>query len=154
MPRVYCHPAREFRSWAQLSTQCRWQQLSQRSEPRQFSATWLPSRKGPPVHSKLSRECWAEGSGFPVTLVGSASLVTYPVLVEAEGSIRGLASRTPPRNGDSGLCISLGLLERPLLAKARRDLRQGAQKERCHDRRFHQGLRSAVRRQTNLRSLV
>ncbi len=33
------------------------------------------------------------------------------------------------RNGDSGLCISPGPLEGPLLAKARRDLRHGAQKK-------------------------
>ncbi len=45
-----------------------------------------------------------------------------------------LASRTPPQNGVSGLCISPGPLERPLLAKARLDLRHGAQKEGCHDR--------------------
>ncbi len=60
----------------------------------------------------------------------------------------------PPRNGDSGLCISPGLFEKPLLAKARRDLRHGAQKEGCHDRCFQQGLGSAVRRQTDLWSLV
>ncbi len=42
------------------------------------------------------------------TSVRSALHATYPVLAEAEGSIRGLASRTPPRNGDSGLCISPG----------------------------------------------
>ncbi len=79
--------------------------------------------------------------------------VTYLVLAEAEGSIRGLASRTPSRNGDSGLCISPSPMERPL-AKARRDHRHGAQKEGCHDRRFQQGLGSAVRRLTDLRSLV
>ncbi len=48
------------------------------------------------------------------------------------------------------LCISPGPLEKPLLAKARHDLRHGAQKEGCHDRRFQQ----VVRRQTDLRSLV
>ncbi len=48
------------------------------------------------------------------------------VLAESEGSIRGLVSRTPPRNGDSGLCISPGPLEGPLLAKARRDHRHSA----------------------------
>ncbi len=42
--------------------------------------------------------------------------------------------RTPLHNGDSGLCISPGPLERPLLDKARRDLRQSAQKEGCHNR--------------------
>ncbi len=80
-------PASEFHSWEQLSTQCRWQQISQRSEQRQFSATRLPSRKGPPVRSKLSRECWALWQRlrryfrwvYPVLLVW-----TYPVLAEAE----------------------------------------------------------------------
>ncbi len=38
---------------------CRCQQLSQQSEPWQFSATRPPSRKVPPIRSKLSRECWA-----------------------------------------------------------------------------------------------
>ncbi len=69
----------------------------------------------------------------PVLQFVSASHATYPVLTEAEGSIHGLESRTPPRNGDSGLCISPGPLEKPLLAKARRDLRHSAQKEGCHD---------------------
>ncbi len=36
--------------------------------------------------------------------------ITPPVLAEAEGSIRGLASWTPRRNSDSGLCISPGPL--------------------------------------------
>ncbi len=35
------------------------------------------------------------GSGFTGTSVGSASHATHPVLAETEGSIRGLASRTP-----------------------------------------------------------
>ncbi len=91
------------------------------------------------------------GSGFAGTSVGFASHATHSVLVEAEGSIPGLALRTPPRNSDSGLCISPGPLEGPDLAKARRDPRHGTQKEGCHDRRFQQG---AVRRQTNLRPVV
>ncbi len=78
----------------------------------------------------------------------SASHATHPLLAEAKGF------HTPPRNVDSGLCVSPGPLEGPPLAKARRDLRHGAQKEGCHDRRFQQGLGSAVRRQTDLRSLV
>ncbi len=44
-------------------------------------------------------------------------------------------------------------LEEPPLAKARRDSRHGAQKEGCHDRRFQQGLGSAVQRQTDLQSM-
>ncbi len=53
------------------------------------------------------------GNGFAGTSVGSASHATHSVLAEAEGSIRGLASRTPPHKGDSGLCISPGALEGP-----------------------------------------
>ncbi len=94
-----------------------------------------------------------EGTARPLKAFW-ASHATYPVLAEAEGSIRDLASRTPPRNGDSGLCVTPGPLERPLLAKAICDLRYGAQKEGWHDRRFQQGLGSAVRRQTDLRSLI
>ncbi len=59
LPRAYCHPANEYCSWAQLSTQYRWQQLSQRNEPRRFSGMRLLSMKGPPVRSKLTRKCWA-----------------------------------------------------------------------------------------------
>ncbi len=40
------------------------------------------------------------------------------------------------------------------MAKARRDPRHGAEKEGCDGRRFQQGLGSAVRVQTDLRSLV
>ncbi len=94
------------------------------------------------------------GSSFAGTSVGSAPHATHPVLVEAEGSIRGLASRMPPHNGDSGLCISPGLLEEPLLAKVRHDPRHGAQKEGCHNRCFQQGLGSVVRGQTDLRPVV
>ncbi len=90
------------------------------------------------------------GSGFAGTSVGSASNATHPVLVEAEGSIRSLVSRTPLPNGNSGLCISPGPLEGQLLAKARRDPRHGAQKEDCHDRCFQQELESTVRGQTDL----
>ncbi len=40
------------------------------------------------------------GSGFTGTSVGSASHATHPVLAEADGSIRDLASWTPQRNCD------------------------------------------------------
>ncbi len=80
-----------------------------------------------------------------------ASHMTHPVLAEAKGFIRGLASRMPQHNSDSGLCISPSPLERPPLAETESDLRHGAQKEGCHDRRFQQGLESAVWRQTGLR---
>ncbi len=49
-------------------------------------------------------------AAFVGTSVGSASYATHPVLVETESCIRGLASWTPLRNGDSGLFISPGLL--------------------------------------------
>ncbi len=114
-------------------------------------ATTVRSKGTVPGHSYRLSSFDAYGSSFASTSV-SASHVTNPVLAEAEGSIRGLASRTS--NGDSGMCISPGPWERPLLAKAMCDLRHGAQKEGCHDRRFQQGLGSAVRRQTDLRSLV
>ncbi len=94
------------------------------------------------------------GSGFAGTQIGSASHATHPLLADAEGSIRGLASQTPPRNSDSGLCISPGPLGGPLLDKARHDPRHGAPKEGCHDRRFQQRLGRAVRGQTDLRPLV
>ncbi len=94
LPRVYSHPANEYCFWAQLS--CRWQQLSQRSEPQRFSATRLSAQSFP-------ENAGPDGSSFASTSVGSASHATHPVLAEAEGS---LGSRTPPRNGDSGLCIT------------------------------------------------
>ncbi len=94
------------------------------------------------------------GSSFAGTSVGSTLHATHVVLAEAEGSIRSLASRTPQRNGDSGLCISPGPLEGSLLAKAMCEPRHGTQKEGCHDRLFKQGLESTVRGQTDLRPLV
>ncbi len=103
---------------------------------------------------KASENAGPYGSGFADTPTGSASHATHPVLAEAESSIRSLASRMPTRNGDSGLCISPGPLEGPLLAKVRRDPRHGAQKEGCHNRRIQQGLGSAVRGQTDLLPLI
>ncbi len=117
--------------------------LSEASHVNSASRFFLQGRDRPSAQS-FPENSGPYDSGFAGTSVGSASHATYPVLAEAGGSIRGLASRTPPRNGDSGLCISPGPLERPLLAKARRDLRHGAQKEGCHDRRFQQRLGSAV----------
>ncbi len=64
------------------------------------------------------------------------------------GSIRSLASRSSLHNGDNEP------LEGPPLAEAGCALRHSAQKEGCHHRRFQQGLGSALRRQTDLRSLV
>ncbi len=119
------------------------------SAPRGF----LDGRDRPSAQS-FPENAGLYGSGFAGTSVRSASHATHSVLAEAEGSIRGLASRTPPCNGDSGLCISLGPLEGPPLAKARCNLRHGAQKEGCLNRRIQQGLGSAVQRQTGLRSLV
>ncbi len=103
MPRAYCHPANEFCSWARLSTK----------EGHRPSAQSYPENAGP------------YGRGFTGPSVGSASHATHPVLAEAEPfkpfSSHGLVSRTPPRNGDLGLCISPGPLEGPFLAKVRRD---------------------------------
>ncbi len=107
-----------------------------------------------PSAQSFSENAGPYGSGFAGTSVGSASHATHPVLAEAEGSIQGLVSRTPQRNGYSGLCIIPGPLEGPLLAKARCDPRHGAQKEGCHDRCFKQGLGSTVQGQTDLRPFV
>ncbi len=137
LPRTYCHPANEY--WASHDDSAPRGFLQGRERP---SAQSLPEKAGP------------YGSSFASTSVGSALHATHPVLAEAEGSLRGLVSRTPSHNGDSGLCISPGPLEGPPLAKAGRDLRHGVQKEGCHNRRFQQGLGSAVQRQTDLRSLV
>ncbi len=114
------------------------------SEPHGF----LRGRDRPSAQS-FPENAGPYGSGFAGTSVVSASHATYPVLAEAEGSICGFASRTPPHNSDSGLCISPDPLERPPLAKEGCGLIHGAQKEGCQ-----QGLGSAVRRQTDLRSLV
>ncbi len=54
-----------------------------------LSAQSFPENAGP------------DSSGFAGTSVGSASHATHPVLVEAEGTTRGLASLTPPPNGVS-----------------------------------------------------
>ncbi len=60
----------------------------------------------------------------------------------------------PQRNGDLGLCISPGPLEGPLLAKARHNLRHGAQKEGCHDRRFQQGTPCASTLRQQVRGVI
>ncbi len=106
-----------------------------------------------PVHSKLTEMLGLMAARFACTSVGSASHATCPVLAEAEGFHPWLGVTDATAYGDSGLCISPGPLEEPLLAKARRDPRCGAQKECCHDRRFQQGLGSTVRGQTDLRPL-
>ncbi len=118
--------------------------------------TWLPSRRLPlsPSAQSFPENAGLYGSSFTSTSVGSALHTSHPVLAEAEGSVCSLASRTPPHNSVLGLSISPGQLEGPPLAKAGHDFRYGAQKEGCHDRRFQQGLGSAVRRQTDLQSLV
>ncbi len=114
---------------------------------------FLQGRDRPSAQS-FSKNAGPYGSSFTSTSVGSALHVTHPVLAEVEGSIHSLASWTPPHNGDSGLCISPGPLEGPPLVEAGYNLRHSAQKEGCHDRHFQQGLRSTVRGQTDLRSLV
>ncbi len=88
--------------------------------PKHTSSSSASSRSSA---QSFSENAGPYGSGFVGNSVGSASHATHQVLAEAEGSIRGLASRTPPRNGDSA-CVSVpGLLEGPLLAKARCDPR-------------------------------
>ncbi len=72
----------------------------------------------------------------------------------AQGQICQEHTVTQPSNGDSGLCISPGPLEGPLLAKARCDPRHGAQKKGCYNRHFQQWFVSAVRGQTDLRPMV
>ncbi len=113
----------------------------------------LQRRDRPPAQG-FPENAGPYGSGFTSTSVGPASHAARPVLAEAEGSICGLAPRAPSLNGNSGLCISPDPLEGPPLAEAGCDLRHGAQKEGCHNRHFQQGLGSAVRGQTDLRSLV
>ncbi len=95
----------------------------------QMTATVSAERAMTIQHHEAS---FKEGTARPLKALqkmlglGSASHATHPVLAEAEGFIRGLASRTPPCNGDSGLCISPGPLEGHLLAKEWRDPRHGA----------------------------
>ncbi len=96
----------------------------------------------------------AENYASPVLQLGLLHLRPIQFWLKQRVTSTGLASRTPPRNGDSGLCISPGLLDGPLLAKARLDPRHGTQKEGCHDRCFQQGLGSAARGQTDIWSLV
>ncbi len=114
----------------------------------------LLQRKDRPPAQGLPENAGPYGSGFASTSVGPASHAAHPVLAEAEGSICGLASRSPLHNGDSGLCMSPDPLEGTPLAEAGCDLRHGTQKEGCHDRCFKQRLVSTVRGQTDLRSLV
>ncbi len=95
---------------------------AERATTIQRHATSFEERTARPLKA-FPENAGPYGSGFAGTSFGSASHATYPVLAGVEGSIRGLASRTPQRNGNSGLCISPGPLERPPLAKARRDLR-------------------------------
>ncbi len=60
---AYCHPANEFRSWAQLSSADESNCLSgashDNSVPRGLIQCWYR-----PVHSKLSRNARPYGSGF------------------------------------------------------------------------------------------
>ncbi len=74
------------------------QQLSQQSEPRQFSAMLLQGRYCPSAQSFPENEEPAS----PVLQLGLLHM--RPVLAETEGSIRGLASRTPPMLSPQSLC--------------------------------------------------
>ncbi len=127
--------------------------LSGTSHDNSAPCCLLQRRDRPPAQG-FPENAGPYGSGFASTSVRPASHAAHPVLAEAEGSICGLASRSPSHNGDSGLCISPDPLEGPPLAEAGCDLRHGAQKEGCHNRHFQQRLGSTVRRQTDLRSLV
>ncbi len=127
--------------------------LSGASHDNSVPSSILQGRYHPSVQ-RIPENAGPFGSGFGGTSVGSASHATHPVLAEAEGSIHSLASWTPPRKCDSGLCISPGPLEGPLLAKARHDPRHSAQKEGCLDRHLQQELGNAVRGQTDLRPTV
>ncbi len=93
-------------------------------------------------------------AALPILQLGLLYMCPFQFWLKQRVPSSGLVSWTPPRNGDSGLCISPGPFEGPLLAKARRNPRHGTQKECCHDRRFQQGLGAAVRGQTDLLSLV
>ncbi len=94
-------------SYPQCPDDSRWQQLSRRSEPRRFSAKRLPS-EGTARPLKAFQKMLALWQQLRQYFVGSTSHAPHPVLAEAEGSTCGLASRMPPRNSDSGLCISPG----------------------------------------------
>ncbi len=153
MSREYCHPANDFSSWAQLSSADDSNCLSGASHDNSAPRGLLQGGYRPSTQN-FPENAGPYGSDFAGTPIGSASHATHLVLAQEEGSIRSLVSRTPLRNGDSGLCISPGPLEGPLPAKTRHDPRHGAQKEGCHDRHFQQGLGSTVRGQTNLRPLV
>ncbi len=117
------------------------------SEPRGF----LQGRFRPAA--QFFRKCWALWQ----RLRWYFSWVCFtcdPIQFWLKQRVPSAAWRRGLGNGDSGLCISPGPLEGPLLAKARHDPRHGTQKEGCHDKRFQQGLGSAMRGQTDLRSLV
>ncbi len=106
------------------------------------------------LHTQLPRRLAHSG---PV--VGGFNIAQDPPpqplrLPGAQGQICQEHTVTQPSNGDSGLCISSGPLEGPLLAKARRDPRHGAQKKGCYNRHFQQWFVSAVRGQTDLRPMV
>ncbi len=93
------------------------------------SRSFLEGRHRPSAQS-FPEDAGPYGSGIAGTSAGSASYATHPVLVETVCSSSGLVSWTPPRNGDSGLCIGPDPLEEPPLAKARHDSRHGAQNGR------------------------
>ncbi len=63
-----------------------------------------------PRHRRFLRFA-VEEVAYQYKVLPFGSHATHPFLAEAEGSIRSLVSRTPPRNSDLGLCISPGPLE-------------------------------------------
>ncbi len=92
----------------------------------------LLQRRDLPPAQGLPENAGPYGSGFASTLVGPASHAAHPVLAEAEGSICGLASRSPSHNSDSGLCISPDPLEGPPLSEAGFSSVQFSSRFICH----------------------
>ncbi len=92
--------AKSIRSPSQRVSFCSNGASHDNSAPRGF----LRERYWPSAQS-FPENAGPYGSDFAGTSVRFASHATHPVLAKAEGSIRGLASRTPPRNGDSA-CLS------------------------------------------------
>ncbi len=101
-------------------------QVMQHFLPKHTSSSSASSRSSA---QSFSENAGPYGSGFAGSSVGSASHATHQVLAEAEGSIRGLASRTPPRNGDSACVSALVCWRDPFWLK--RGVILDTQKEAC-----------------------
>ncbi len=126
--------ARPLHSTWSASLRCEWHDL--------IRCEWWRNRRQPFLWRLLMRK---ELSGS----VTDPTLLPSPMRTSSESW-----QRLSMSSGSNGLHWGAIPLEGPLMAKARRDPRHGAEKEGCDARRFQQGLRSAVRVQTDLRSLV